>query len=83
MTKREYKTTVLKIAVHPDDESPLYGNLLTHVSIEDEGGGPYLVIEQFEDNRKPGVVRIDFDELPAIALTGQALIQGLKNEDRT
>lgn len=78
MTKREYESTVMKIAVHPAGENPELSELTTHVSVNDEGGGPYLVIEQFDDNRKPGMVRIDFDELEVIAAVGKEIIEGMK-----
>ena len=60
MTK--FATTTLKVAVHREDVNPVFGEGVTYVSVDDEAGGPFLVIEQ-ED----GSIRLDYEEFVAVA----------------
>jgi hypothetical protein len=61
-----YKTTTLMVAVHPEDDNPVFGERATHIRVEDEGGGSFLVISQSHDNIQPGEIRVDFEELTKI-----------------
>lgn len=49
--------TTTAIAIHPAGESPIYGEMTTTVSLDDEAAGPFLVLKQ-----EKGEVRICFDE---------------------
>ena len=51
-----YYATVIKISIHTKDESPIFGENATHVSVEDDGGGAYLQIAQCNDSTEDGVV---------------------------
>jgi hypothetical protein len=42
----KYTQTIKTIIVHPEGE-PLFDESATHVAIDDEGGGYYLIITQF------------------------------------
>ena len=59
---KKYATTTLKVAVHREDVNPVFGEGVTYVSVDDEAGGPFLVIEQ-ED----GSIRLDYEEFVAVA----------------
>jgi hypothetical protein len=48
----KFKTTTLKVAVHREDVNPVFGEGVTFVSVDDEAGGPFLVIEQHDDDVK-------------------------------
>ena len=58
----KYTQTIKTIIVHPEEE-PLFDESATHVAIDDEGGGYYLIITQFPDDPEPGQIRLDPDEL--------------------
>ena len=57
-TNQVYVTTITAIAVHPPDINPAYGEGCITARLDDEVGGPFVVLEQ--DDQK---VRIDFDEV--------------------
>ena len=72
MTK--YATTTLKVAVHREDVNPVFGEGVTFVSVDDEAGGPFLVIEQHDDDVQPGTVRFDYEEFMAVAEAAKTLM---------
>ena len=59
------KLTVTEIAVHKDDESPIFGDILTHVKLDDEGGGTFIKIMQSTDTQM-NEIRLDFNEVEYI-----------------
>jgi hypothetical protein len=73
------KVTPLSVAIHRQSENPVYGKDgssgagILHVSIDDDGGGPFLVIKQLEDDPMPGVVRMNPEELPFLLQAAQHL----------
>jgi hypothetical protein len=76
MTKNmsEYKTTILQVAIHLEEANPVFGEGNTYVKIEDEAGGPFLVIEQHDDASENGVVRMDYAEFAAVAEAAKMLM---------
>ena len=72
MTK--YATTTLKVAVHREDVNPVFGESVTFVSVDDEAGGPFLVIEQHDDVARTGAVRFDYEEFLAVAEAAKTLM---------
>jgi len=59
------KLTVTEIAVHKEGESPIFGDIVTHVKLDDEGGGPFIKIVQHNDT-KMDEIRLDFNEIEYI-----------------
>ena len=59
------KLTVTEIAVHKEDESPIFGDIVTHVKLDDEGGGTFIKITQHNDT-KMDEIRLDFNEIEHI-----------------
>ena len=59
------KLTVTEIAVHREDESPIFGDIVTHVKLDDEGGGTFIKITQHNDT-KMDEIRLDFNEIEHI-----------------
>lgn len=57
-----YKTIPLKYSVFPEKENPIFGEFSTHISIEDEAAGGYIVIEQFPDEGKQ-TIKLELPEL--------------------
>ena len=69
----KYVQTIKSIMVYPEGE-PWFHELATEVSLEDEGGGYYIVLSQSPDAPKPGQVRLDPDELNAVYSAAKQLL---------
>ena len=63
----KYKTTILQVSIHREESNPVFGEGNTYVKIDDEAGGPFLIIEQHDDESKIGTVRMDYEEFMAVA----------------
>lgn len=59
------KLTVTEIAVHKEDESPIFGEIVTHVKLDDEGAGTFIKITQ-HNGAKMDEIRLDFNEIEYI-----------------
>ena len=75
MSARELRVTPVCVSVHMKGESPVYGEGVTHVQLEDEGGGAFVVLRQFGDHEKAGELRFDIDELRAVAREAARLVR--------
>jgi hypothetical protein len=73
MTK--YVTTILKVAIHREEENPVFGEGNTYVRIEDEAGGPFIIIEQDDSYNEEKNIRVDYEELLVIAEAAKMLMQ--------
>ncbi|WP_444715007.1 hypothetical protein [Marinobacter sp. NSM] len=58
----EYKTRTTQLVVHPANDSSTFSEMATRVSIDDEGGGEFLKVEQ----TNTGAILINPGEWPAI-----------------
>lgn len=56
------KTMVSKINLYHEDENPIYGNTVTSFEIDDEGGGPFIVLKQYTSMGEQQI-RLDIDEI--------------------
>ena len=84
MTK--YATTILKVAVHREEESPIFGEGNTYVSVDDEAGGPFLTIEQDDDHKNntfTSTLRIDYEEFLVVAEAAKMLMHQMYIEKAT
>lgn len=70
----KYVTTILQVSVHRENSNPVFGEGNTYVKVEDEAGGPFLVIEQSDDISEPGTVRMDYEEFVAVAEAAKMLM---------
>ena len=68
-------TTPLCYAVHYHGTSPVFDDSTTHVLIDDDAAGPYIVLRQFGTDAKVGEVRLDIEDLEAIVLVARRLIK--------
>ena len=73
-TKGALQTTITAIAVHMPDESPIFGERTTTIRLDDEGGGPFVVIEQ-ADAPQPGAIRLDPDECEIVMREVRRLLE--------
>lgn len=53
-----YKTVSLKYSMFYEKDNSVFGESATHISIDDEAGGSYIVLEQFPDD---GPQKLKFD----------------------
>jgi len=77
MNKTTYKTTVLKVSVHPKGESPLLDESATHLSLVDGGGGPFVEVRQISSRLDRGCICLDFAEIKPVFAACRALIAGV------
>lgn len=69
-----FQATINAIAIHRAGDSPIFGESTTIVRLDDEGGGPFIVIEQFTDTQ-PSVVKLDPDEVALVMRTASRLLR--------
>ena len=72
--RMKYKTTILQVAIHREESNPIFGEGNTYVSVDDEAGGPFLVIQQTDDDIEAGRVRMDYEEFMAVAEAAKMLM---------
>ena len=77
----KYKTTVIRIAIHPENVNPVYGEGVTHVHIQDEAAGPFLTLSQVGED-KSDCIRIDMEELEMITAEAKKLINQFPKEKK-
>lgn len=59
--------TITSVAIHREDASPVFGEGVIHVALEDASAGCFVSLKQeHEDPADAGKVLIDFKELPEI-----------------
>ena len=69
----EIHTTIMKIAISRDNESPDHGETAIHAEIEDEGGGPFITLSGTQV-RVGGRVSICADEWPHVVRAVERLL---------
>jgi hypothetical protein len=74
------KITPIGMSVHLPDESPIFGEDATHVIVDDDAAGPFIVLRQFTDNSKLGEVRLDIAELEAVLRAARRLLRAQPKE---
>ena len=68
------QTTITAIAIHRTGDSPIFGESTTTVRLDDEGGGPFIVIEQ-TDAPQPGAIRLNPDECEIVMRAIRRLLE--------
>ena len=68
--------TPLMVSVHRKGDNPVYSERAIKVTVDDEGGGPFIVLDSNEE-MKDGL-RIDMDELEAVTAAARKLISGVE-----
>jgi hypothetical protein len=77
----KYKSTIIRIAIHPENVNPVYGEGVTHVCIQDEGAGPFLELSQ-EGEDKLECIQTDIEELELITAEAKKLIGQFPKEKK-
>ena len=70
-----YVSTIMSVSVHNKASNPIYGEFNVMVHLEDEGAGPFLVLEQNTDDVANQKIRLDYDELLAVARVAKMLME--------
>jgi len=60
-----YNAIPIKYSVFPDNSNPIFGEGTTHISIDDEAAGGFIVLTQFPDEGEQKI-RLDIAELEKI-----------------
>jgi hypothetical protein len=76
---RTIKTSAIKKAIYVAGNNPISGDVAVHVSVEDEGGGAFIVIETVDDDC--GKISIDLDELEAVLVAAREMIAEIEGRD--
>lgn len=72
--KGALQTTITAIAIHRNGDSPIFGESTTTIRLDDEGGGPFVVIEQ-ADASQSSAIRLDPDECEIVMRTARRLFE--------
>ena len=72
----DYITRTTKITILPKGE-PIFSELATHISIEDEAAGEYIVVEQ-----QNGKFSIEPDEWPEIKKAIELMLKNIKDNEK-
>ena len=80
--RMKYVQTIKSIMVYPEGE-PWFHEFATEVSLEDEGGGYYVVLTQSPDAPEPGQVRLDPEELDVVYSAAKQLLTQHNNDNCT
>ena len=78
VTVTDYKTRTTQIMVHPADSPTILSEMVTRVSVDDEGGGEFVRVEQ----ANTGAILINPDEWPAIRDAIDRMVGECEPEDR-
>lgn len=66
------KISCIKYAIHKNDESPIFGSDTIHVSVDSEGEGVWVIVEQInptvidESSFGAGKMALEIEEIQAI-----------------
>ena len=74
-----YETRITRMTVAPEGK-PLFSEQATHVEIDDEGGGEFIVITQCHDSGEVDRIAIDKAEWPHIRDAVNELMKGVRDE---
>ena len=76
--------TTIQVSIHRKGHNPIFDDGVTKLSIDDEGGGGFFILEQHDS--QDGKLRFDPDELEAIAKEAKRLLfiyEANQNETHT
>lgn len=81
-TPNKLLITPLKVSVHLKGENPVDSYGAIKVTVEDDGRGPFIVLDSNEGTKYG--LRIDMDELETVTVAARKLISGVdKNGKET
>lgn len=75
----EYHATILKMSIHCPSENPIFGEYVTHIAIDDEAAGPFLVLTQ-SNPKQHNEIRLTLEELKKIAEVAREMVSQYPTE---
>ena len=72
--------TPLQVSVYRKGDNPVYSERVIKVTVDDEGGGPFIVLDSNEGMADG--LRIDMDELEAATAAARQLIAGVEKNGK-
>ena len=69
-----------QISVAPEGD-PIFSEMATHISIEDEACGEYVRVVQYGDKAEKGEININPEEWPAIRDAINTMVVSCRKED--
>lgn len=66
--------TPIAVSIHPSTSNAVFGQGILHLSIDDEGGGQFFVLEEVSDIQDPGKVKIDPEEMSVLLEAARRLM---------
>ena len=73
--------TTTELTVHLKGKSPVFGEGVIHVRLDDEGAGPFVVLRQMKESTEDdgySNIKMDFEELEHIIKAGKMLQDSYK-----
>ena len=72
--------TPLMVSVHRKGDNPVCGEGAIKVTVDDEGGGPFIVLDS-NSGMEDGL-RIDMDVIEAVTVAARKLISGVEKNGK-
>ncbi len=81
----KYNRTIRCVYITPADEtiSPIFSERAVIVTVEDEAGGPFILINTVNSDSCKGEVRIDLEELEEVVEVAKMLINQETLKEKT
>lgn len=78
---KPYIERITKITILPEGE-PIFSEMATHIEVEDEAAGEYLIVSQDVGHvdRKPNSISISPDEWPKIKAAIDKMMKSLRED---
>lgn len=73
--KTVYKKTIASVAIHPENESPLYSEQMTMITITDEAAGIFVDITQPTVGNGRGKISLTKEEIEPVMMAAMELIR--------
>lgn len=70
----KFVMTPIAFSVHTENDSPIFGESVTYVKIDDEAAGPFIMLHQIHPDNKEGESRFELEELKLILEAAQTLM---------
>ena len=71
----KYVSTIMSVSVHQKAVNPIFGEFNIVVRVEDEGAGPFLVLERSSDDGANQKISVDYDELVSVVQAAKMLME--------
>jgi hypothetical protein len=72
-----YETRITRLTIAPSDE-PIFSEQATHIELDDEAAGEFVVLKQNRDDKGTGRVSFDFNEWEHIVAAVARLKKGAR-----